>query len=140
VDRCAHHHLFKEKNLISMLQATVQSSLIECKYHFTVSCDYDSVLCCSQRPMIEIPIIMYIPDIRPNVQLYQPNNWNPTTMPMLEINLPSYSEVVGNQNQNVSNQGMNMTVQTQAIRIEQGAIVNSTKAQGFQGDQDVNKN
>ena len=61
-------------------------------------------------------------------------------MPMLEINLPSYSEVVGNQNQNVSNQGMNMTVQTQAIRIEQGAIVNSTKAQGFQGDQDVNKN
>jgi hypothetical protein len=90
--------------------------------------------------MIEIPIIMYIPDIRPNVQLFQPNNWNPTTMPMLEINLPSYSEVVGNQNQNVSNQGMNMTVQTQAIRIEQGVIVNSNQAQGFQGDQDANKN
>lgn len=83
---------------------------------------------------------MYIPDIRPNVQLYQPNNWNPTTMPRLEINLPSYSEVVGNQNNNISsNQGMNMTVQTQAIRVEQGVIVNNSQAQGLLGNQEGNK-
>lgn len=125
-----------------MLQATVKSSLIECKYHFSVSCDYDSVLCCSQRPFIDIPIIMYIPDIRPNVQLYQPNNWNPTTMPMLEINLPSYSEVIGNQNPNIniSNQGMNMTIQTQAISSEQVGRLISNQSQGLQANQDPNKN
>lgn len=108
-----------------MLQASVQSQLIECKYHFQVSTEYNSVLCCSGRPFIEIPIIMYIPDIRPNIQLYQPNNWNPTTMPLLEINLPSYAEVINNnQNLNVdfTSQTGNMNVQTQQTKVDQVGV------------------
>lgn len=72
---------------------------------------------------------MYIPDIRPNMQLYQPNNWNPQTMPLCQINLPTYSEINGefsggpNVNVNINltgqtNQNMGMTMQTNAVAIE----------------------
>jgi len=58
--------------MISKLQATVQSNFVECKYYFQVSTEYDSILCCNSRPTIDIPIILYIPDLRYNNQLYQP--------------------------------------------------------------------
>jgi len=77
VDKCGHNFLFQDKNMISKLQATVQSNFVECKYYFQVSTEYDSILCCNSRPTIDIPIILYIPDLRYNNQLYQPKNWNP---------------------------------------------------------------
>ena len=135
-----------------MLQATVKSSLVECKYHFLVGTEFDSMLCCSGKPTIDIPIIMYIPDIRPNVQLYQPNNWNPQTMPICEISLPTYNDIMSNQNikvefsstgminQNNMNQGEmtaqtqpinknseGMTVQTNPININQGGMTAQTQ-------------
>ena len=113
-----------------MLQASVKSSLIECKYHFRVSTEFDSILCCSGKPNIEIPIIMYIPDIRPNVQIYQPNNWNPTTMPLCEINLPTYNEVVGSNNQHeISLGGIGMVPQSQAFPVNQGGMTMTTQTQ-----------
>jgi len=139
IDRCGHHYLFKEKSLISMLQATVKSSLIECKYHFHVTADYDSMLCCSGKPTIDIPIIMYIPDIRPNMQLYQPNNWNPQLMPISEVSLPSYTEVIGGQGGMTSQipviQG-GMTSQIPSIKIEQGGM--TTQIQPIQNNQQFN--
>jgi len=122
IDRCAHHFLFKEKNLITLLQATVKSSLIDCKYHFHVTVDYDSMLCCSGKPTIDIPIIMYIPDIRPNMQLYQPTNWNPQLMPICEVNLPTFNEVTSVQNVPNVQVGFNsnqMTMQIPAINNNQ---------------------
>jgi hypothetical protein len=74
---------------------------------------------------------MYIPDIRPNVQLYQPNNWNPTTMPLCEINLPTFSEV-HNQGLN-GNINVNMTGQTQPIK---GGMTNTSQGQAYPFNQD----
>lgn len=112
-----------------MLQATVKSQKIECKFHFLVSTEFDSTLCCSSKPNIEIPIIMYIPDIRPNVQLYQPTNWNPTTMPLYEIKLPSQEEIISSHysSKEFNSYGM-MTSQVQPIRIESGGLPNQTLA------------
>lgn len=40
-------------------------------------------------PAFEIPLIIYIPDIRPNIQIYQPSNWNPLIMNNIEVSFSS---------------------------------------------------
>ena len=111
-----------------MLQATVKSSLVECKYHFLVGTEFDSILCCSGKPTIDIPIIMYIPDIRPNVQLYQPNNWNPKAMPFCEIRLPTFDEIIINNNNVGFNSAGNNNFNNQNDMNNQGMMTNQTKA------------
>ena len=76
---------------------------------------------------------MYIPDIRPNMQLYQPNNWNPTTMPLCEISLPTFNDI--NPNVGFSNQGGMMTVQTQAVNMDQGGMTMTSQTQPIKVEQ-----
>lgn len=61
---------------------------------------------------------MYIPDLRHNLQLYQPNNWNPQLMPLCEINLPNELEIMNVQNQNLPM----MTNQTQPTNFQIGGM------------------
>lgn len=91
-DKCSHIGLFKDQNVIPLLQATVKSNLINCRYFFQIKTEFNSFLCNSLTPSIEIPIILYIPDIRQNVQIYQPKIWKPSIMPIVDINFPSFDD------------------------------------------------
>ena len=91
-DKCKHLGLFKDQNVIPLLQATVKSNLISCNYFFQIKTEYNSFLFNSSTPSIEIPIILYIPDIRQNVQIYQPKIWKPSIMPIVDIIFPSFDD------------------------------------------------
>ncbi len=78
--------------MIPLLQATVTSSLITCHYYFKVKTEFRSFFSISETPTFDIPIIIYIPDIRSNIQIYQPHNWNPQIMNNMEITFLSLDE------------------------------------------------
>jgi len=138
LDKCLHKHLFQDIKMISKLQATVQSPLIDCRYFFEVGTDWDSCICCSGRPTIDIPIIMYIPDLRINTQMYQPNNWNPQVMPQCEVvfsqnvvttvTVPTISvnipTILPNISMNVGNVGMNVGTVGMQVNPNIGMQVN----------------
>jgi len=148
VNKCGHNFLFQDKNMISKLQATVKSNFVDCKYHFQVSTEYDSVLCCNSKPNIDIPIIIYIPDLRYNNQLYQPKNWNPQILEKKkEIDLPTFNDINQmnvNVNVNYNNNNMNINVQGQSFKNDnnQGFQSNNQIAggmanQGFQSNNQI---
>jgi hypothetical protein len=93
LDKCGHRHLFKDFSQVAKLQSTVKSQLVECRYYLIASVDYDNCLCCSGKPTIEIPIIIYIPDIFNDLKIYRPKDWNPIVMPSYEFYLPSSEEL-----------------------------------------------
>jgi hypothetical protein len=84
--------LFGDVRQVSKLQATVMSKLITCKYYIRVNVGYSSI-CVSETPNIEIPIIIYIPDVRINLEHLKPNMWDPIFMPQCSLDLPSAEQI-----------------------------------------------
>jgi hypothetical protein len=92
LDRCDHKYMFKDTNMISKLQATTISQLINCKYYLKVSVGYAGVYC-SETPQIQIPIIIYIPDVRYDIGILKPNHWDPITLPVTNLDLPTAEQL-----------------------------------------------
>ena len=95
MDKCKHKNLFSDPSTIAKLQATCKSTLLECEYFLRATTDYDSMLCCSSAPTIEIPVIIYIPNISFDFNKFRPDNWNPQILPSYQINGP---QPIQNQN------------------------------------------
>lgn len=97
--------MFYDPSVIARLQATCMSKLIECEYFVRITCDYESCLCCSDPPTIDIPIVIYIPNIDFNYERYRPDNWNPEMMPAFQVqqnnnSMPNQNNMMPNQMQN----------------------------------------
>jgi len=109
VKKCDHRNLFKDEKLVSCLQASSKSTMIECTYYLNVATEWASTLCCSGRPTIEIPILVYIPsEIRRDVNEFKPQNWNPVSMPSCTLNnFEKGLNLTTNVNANIG--GINMT-------------------------------
>ena len=105
IDKCEHKYLFRDMQQISKLQASTKSSLIECSYSLVVSTEYESCMCCSSAPRIDIPIIIYIPEIKYFDETVRPLNWNPEVMPIYQMNLNNGGMGI-DINQNMNNTGM----------------------------------
>ncbi len=90
--KCTHKHLFKDLSQISKLQASTRSQLINCKYYLKVSIGYSGIFC-SETPEIQIPIIIYIPDVKYDLHNLKPNNWDPIYMPQCTLNLPTAEQL-----------------------------------------------
>jgi hypothetical protein len=81
IEKCEHRGLFRDPRQIAKLQASIKSSLIECKYYLRVTTEYESCICCSAPPTIDIPIIIYSPVITFFEESMRPMNWHPVVMP-----------------------------------------------------------
>ena len=88
LDKCKHKELFSDPTTIAKLQATCKSNLLECEYFLRATTDYDSMLCCSSPPTIEIPIIIYISNFTFDFNRFRPDNWSPQVLPAFQINGP----------------------------------------------------
>jgi len=89
LEKCEHRYMFKDLNQVAKLQCTTKSQLVECRYFLIATVDYDSCLCCSGKPTIEIPIIIYMPDLFNSISMLKPQDWNPVVMPTCQFDLPS---------------------------------------------------
>lgn len=87
VDMCDHLHLLKYKQILSSMQASVKSDNIQCYYTLKFAVDYNSYFITSKSPTIEIPLTVYIPDIRINVEQFMPNKWHPMVYPIFPLRL-----------------------------------------------------
>lgn len=103
MDKCKHKNLFSDANTIAKLQATCKSRLLECEYFLKATSDYDSMLCCSSAPTIDIPLVVYIPNFSFDYNRFRPANWNPQVMPVYQINGPQIIDMNANTNANVNN-------------------------------------
>ncbi len=126
LDKCKHKHLFTDPNTIAKLQATCKSNLLECEYYLQVTTGYDSMLCCSSSPTIEIPVIIYIPNFIFDFNRFKPDNWNPQFMPIYQINGPqpinNNNNFNNNPNQNMMQGGINPIMQGGTNPMMQGGI------------------
>jgi hypothetical protein len=84
--------LFQDTSSVGRLQSSVKSQLVECKYYIKVYASYDACVCCF-RPSIEFPVMIYIPDVIKNIQIYRPQVWEPKVMPAYKIVLPTSTEL-----------------------------------------------
>ena len=89
LDKCNHRHLFRDASQVAKLQATVKSRMIECGYFLRATTEFDGIMCCSGIPTIDIPVLIYIPEVFYDVNQFRPNNWNPQVMPMYQVNIPT---------------------------------------------------
>lgn len=93
LNRCEHKHLFKNGDLVSKLQASVKSALIDCKYTLRVKSYFDGNTVGQRLPIVEMPLAILIPDVRIDVSKLKPLNWNPAIAPINSINFPSASDL-----------------------------------------------
>lgn len=93
IEKCEHRKLFKNINDISKLQASCKSRILECDYYLKVATEYDTFLSCSGKPNIDIPIIIYIPNLNFSIEEHKPEEWGPEVMPVCNIDLPSAEEL-----------------------------------------------
>jgi hypothetical protein len=96
---CKHKHLFKDPREILKLQNSTRSSLIQCNYYLRITTEYEGDFCCSHTPAIDIPIVIYNPDIVYFDESVRPENWQPAVLP--EYNYASGN--VGDANQDSAN-------------------------------------
>jgi len=99
--------MFYDPTIIGRLQATCKSKLIECEYFIRITCDYESCLCCSSPPTIDIPVVIYIPNIDFNYERYRPDNWNPEMMPNFQVQDSNYPMPNNHQNNMMPNNNQN---------------------------------
>ena len=91
---CFNKSLFNNSHVVSQLQASVNSDLIQCIYYLKVTTEYKSAVC-STATSIEISTIMNIPqDVRIDISTLKPANWDPVEMPLNILDIPS-AEVIG---------------------------------------------
>jgi len=148
LDKCPHKHLFRDPNQVSKLQATVKSQLVECKYFLRATTEFDSCVCCGGTPTIDIPVIIYVPEVNVNSMNFRPQNWSPQVMPMYTFTLPSAQQLgfqdVGMVNANVnmgSNQNMNQNPNmNQNQNMNQNHNNNQNQNQNNNQNQNQNNN
>ena len=103
MNKCKHLNLFKSPELISKLQASTKSQLIDCEYHLSVKTCYDGVFCCSNTANCRIPVIIYVPEIQADINIIRPLNWNPQVMPAYNMNVNVDNSYYQSQNVNYGN-------------------------------------
>jgi hypothetical protein len=104
IDKCKHKHLFKDPRQISKLQASTRSSLIQCSYFLRVNAEYDDCICCDDPPTIDIPVIIYTPDVTCFDESVRPSNWQPAMLPLYNYAEPgNNNNIVLDNNNDVSN-------------------------------------
>lgn len=92
VKKCEHKNTFIDSNKVTKLQATVKSELIQCEYFLKVSVDYDGTLI-SNKPVVEIPAVIYIPHVKQSIENYKPENWDPAEMPNMALDIPNAKQL-----------------------------------------------
>lgn len=143
LDRCPHKNLFRDPSQVAKLQATVKSRLIECGYYLRAAVGYNDCICCSGSPTIDIPVLIYIPDIYQDLNRYRPQNWSPQVMPMYQVNIPTAEQLginngVLNVNVNINtnyNQVSNERIQTSYEPIQTNQRENNNMIGGLQPNQ-----
>jgi hypothetical protein len=133
-DKCKHRHMFQDLNLIGRLQATCKSKLIECEYFIRITCDYESCLCCSSPPTIDIPIVIYIPNIDFNYERHRPDNWNPQMMPNFQVQDINY------QTENQNSRMPNMTNNQMPNQYNQNNMMNNNQNLNSNSNQNYQNN
>jgi hypothetical protein len=143
LDKCKHKHLFKDVNQVAKLQATVKSRLIECGYFLRVTTEFESCMCCSGLPTIDIPVLIYIPEVQYDVNQFRPEVWSPQVMPIYQVNIPTAEQLginngvansTENYNWNLNNQGSSAMIQTSFQPIQnQGNSMMTGGIEPFQG-------
>lgn len=91
-NKCGHIEMFEDSLSVAKLQSSVKSQLIECKYFIRAHVSYDACVCCF-RPVIEFPVMIYIPDVVKNISIYKPALWQPQVMPIYSFVLPTSIEL-----------------------------------------------
>jgi hypothetical protein len=77
--------MISEARQIANLQPTIKSSLIECRYYFKVTTDYDTFCCSYDPPTVYFPIIIYPSNIVTCGDIIKSINWNPITLSEFSI-------------------------------------------------------
>ena len=145
LDKCKHKYLFRDINQVAKLQATVKSRLIECGYFLRVTTEFESCMCCSGLPTIDIPVLIYIPEVQYDINQFRPEIWTPQVMPMYEVNIPTAEQLgisngVANShnNWNPNYQGSTAMIQTSFEPIQNHG--NSMMTGGVQPIQGMTNN
>lgn len=92
IDKFEHKGILKSSNQAGRLQASLSSELIQCKYVLKVSTKYSGLLL-SNTPVVEIPIIIYIPHVKLDVKTHKPEEWDPVLMPVAGLDLPTAKQL-----------------------------------------------
>jgi hypothetical protein len=74
--------MFKEAKQVA--NTSIKSSLIECRYYFKVTTNYDTFCCSYDPPTVYFPINIYSPAIITEERV-KPGGWNPISMPEFSI-------------------------------------------------------
>jgi hypothetical protein len=92
---CEHLNLFKNKEILGKLQATVTSELIQCKYYLKVKTEYKGGFFSfvSNTPFIELPIILYSPEDYKAEIKSKPLDWDPVIMPLSILDIPTAEQL-----------------------------------------------
>jgi len=93
INKCDHLELFRNYNLVSKLQASVKSTLIECQYILKLKTIFDGWLFGCKTPYLEIPLNITIPDIRVDINQYKPSEWNPSVYALTNVDFPTAEEL-----------------------------------------------
>jgi hypothetical protein len=64
LEKCDHIKLLKDKRLVSNLQASIKSELINCTYILELQVFYNGIFKKSAGPKVKVAIAVYIPDVR----------------------------------------------------------------------------
>ncbi len=77
--------MFKNPDMITKLQATTKSLLINCEYTLEVKTTYDAI--CSKTPNCSTQVLMYVPEFKEDLNALKPADWNPQVMPVYNFNV-----------------------------------------------------
>jgi hypothetical protein len=97
VDKCDHIDLLKDKRMVSNLQASTRSELINCTYIVELMAYYDGILIKTLGPGVKVTVAVYIPDVRVKQLDRSEHQWNPKILPEKKLNFSNYptSEQLG---------------------------------------------
>ena len=88
LDKCKHINQLKNSDLVSNLQASTRSDLINCSYLLKIKSFYNGFLMLSRTPEAILPLAINIPDVRVNISDYIPTRWNPSVQPLTKFDFP----------------------------------------------------
>jgi hypothetical protein len=88
LDKCDHINLLKNSDLVSHLQASIYSDFINCTYTLKMITAYDTHFMTSRTPEVLIPLAIYIPDVRVDIEQYIPRDWNPNVFASTNVDFP----------------------------------------------------
>jgi hypothetical protein len=80
-DKCKHKVLFKDLGVVSKLQASCKSPLVECDYYLIIRSYFHGVVSGFKTPEVVIPVAMRIPEFKNEINVCKPARWLPLIMP-----------------------------------------------------------